>query len=193
MWTAALPPGAAQRQAGDGCVRAAPPVMMPVRPEVKMAKRFVDDGRTCEAFSDLFLVQCPRCQGCASVRPLHKPVPSAPHLPMRRLTCGTCASTQEWPRADIQPIGYSIHRGPVDWYFNRPLWLQTPCCGHVLFAYNSAHLGYLEAFVSADLRDVARHHNQSLASRLPQWMQLQHNRGEVLRGLKRLQARLPEA
>ena len=167
--------------------------MMAVRLVMKMAKRFVDDERTIEAFSDLFLIQCPRCQHCARVSPLPKHVPSAPHLPMRRLTCGTCAHIQEWPRTDVLPIGYTIHRGPLDWYFDLPLWLQTPCCGHVLYVYNSAHLSYLEVFVSADLREVARHHNRSLASRLPKWMQLEHNRGEVLQGLKRLQTRLLEA
>jgi hypothetical protein len=93
---------------------------------------------------------------------------------------------------DRLPIGYAIHNDPFDWYVHLPLWLQAPCCGHVLFAYNSAHLSYLAAFVSADLREVS-HNTWSLVSRLPQWMQLEHNRGAVLQGVKRLQARLLEA
>jgi hypothetical protein len=165
---------------------------MPVTWAAIMPKRFIDDGRTIDAFSDLFLVRCPRCQHRARVMALEQPIPIAPELPMRRVTCSTCGYTRDWPADGTQVVGWTIH-GPFDWYFDLPLWLQTPCCGRVLFAYNSDHLNHLEAFLSASLRNVDRRRNQSVASRLPKWMQLKHNRDAVLQGLTRLRSLLSRA
>jgi hypothetical protein len=83
---------------------------------------------------------------------------------------------------------------PVDWYFHLPLWLQTPCCGETLWAYNAAHLAFLEDYVRATLREHARGphgwRNQALANRLPKWMAEAKNRAEVLKGLEQLRQKL---
>ena len=82
----------------------------------------------------------------------------------------------------------------MDRYFHLPLWLQTPCCGETLWAYNAAHLAFLEDFVRAQLREHARGahgwRNQALANRLPGWMQDAKNREDVLRGVERLREKL---
>jgi hypothetical protein len=80
--------------------------------------------------------------------------------------------------------------GPYDWYFQLPLWLQTPCCGQILWAYNADHLAFLFSYVTADLREGNPHRNQSLASRLPGWMKSGKNRAQVTHGLQRLWERL---
>ena len=55
------------------------------------------------------------------------------------------------------PPGVVAVGGPVDWYFHLPLWLQAPCCGETLWAYNAAHLDFLfENYVRATLREHSR-------------------------------------
>jgi hypothetical protein len=71
------------------------------------------------------------------------------------------------------------------------LWLRTPCEGRVLWAYDAAHLDFLERYVAAGLREQEPG-NTSLASRLPAWIKSRKNRAAVGRGLKRLRAMLAE-
>jgi hypothetical protein len=85
-----------------------------------------------------------------------------------------------------------------DDYFELPLWLQTPCRGEALWAYNDHHLSFLENLVGARLRERGRHEkygwsNGSLISRLPTWIKAGKNRADVLKGLSRLRRRLQEA
>src|SRR5215212_7033778 len=69
----------------------------------------------------------------------------------------------------------------LDWYFGLPLWLQTPCAGQVLWAWNEWHLDWMERYVAADLRERTPNINMSLASRLPRWIKSAKNRDEVLK------------
>jgi hypothetical protein len=82
--------------------------------------------------------------------------------------------------------------GATDWYFHHPLWLQTPCCGHVLWAYNAEHLTFLETHIQAKLRErqSSPQTNHVLASRLPLWMMRGRNRNDVLKAITRLKALL---
>lgn len=74
--------------------------------------------------------------------------------------------------------------GGEDWYFHLPLWLQTPCCGEVLWAFNPARLGFIEEFVRAEIRGSRG--NETLASRLPGWIKSGSNREVVLRCVGKL-------
>jgi hypothetical protein len=76
-------------------------------------------------------------------------------------------------------------------------WLSTRCCGEELFATSERHLGLLEDFVLASLRERRRDpekgwSNQSMESRLPGWMKAGKNRDELARGLARLRKRLEQ-
>lgn len=149
-----------------------------------MVGRYRDEGASIYAFADEFLVRCPRCEGRARVAGRQEDDDAAWWLRRRRLTCTACGHAADWP-------GGSIAVGEVcDWFFRLPLWLQTPCCGETLWAYNRAHLDELERYVRADLRERLPDRNASLASRLPTWMTSAKNRDEVLRGLARLRALL---
>jgi len=149
-----------------------------------MKKRFEDQGQPIEQFSDLFLVRCPRCEACARVT-LKEPPPigkSALFSP-RRVTCRQCGYSKDWQ-------GKSIARfGTYDWYFRLPLWLQTTCCGESFWAFNNAHLDFIEDFVGAELRGNALHHH-ALATRLPGWMVQAKNRDEIMKAIARLKATL---
>lgn len=156
-------------------------------------------------FGGEFLVECPRCDGCARVRD------RGPDAGARRvvLACSRCGHSAVWEPAHAgtftssstswYPRGAIGVGAAVDWYFHLPLWLRAPCCGETLWAYNAAHLDFLEGFVGAALRERTRDpelgwSNRSMASRLPGWMQLAANRRAVLDCIARLRSgRLREA
>jgi hypothetical protein len=154
-----------------------------------MAERFRDAGTTIYEFGEVFLVRCPRCSRRASVvraAPSGTAPASRGIFGPRRCVCAHCGYIQDWTGGSVC-IG-----GPRDWFFDLPLWLQMPCCGHTLWACNEDHLAFLERFVAATIRErmPGLMGNRSLASRLPRWMQASSNRAEVLCGLERLRALL---
>jgi hypothetical protein len=154
-----------------------------------MTHRFHDSGQSIDDFEYEFLVRCPRCRKRARVTPMFAPQPEVPayeywHAP-RRCVCPHCGYIQEWHNTTNLEVG-----GAFDWYFHLPLWLQTPCCGHILWAYNARHLAFLEACVRAPLRERLTTSNRTLASRLPAWMKSGQNREDVLAGIARLQQML---
>jgi hypothetical protein len=76
-----------------------------------------------------------------------------------------------------------------DPYLRLPLRLRARTRHGVLYAYNSAHLDWIEAFVAAPLRERRVEHgsaNRSIASRLPVWVKSAKNREEVLRAVARM-------
>ena len=99
--------------------------------------------------------------------------------------CGQCATLLEFtfPRSQksIQQLGncsclhcghqWSAQAG-ADFFTNGPLWLKMPCHKHVLWALNREHLGFLEQFITADLREERMEEKSSrrLSSALPRWM-----------------------
>lgn len=98
--------------------------------------------------------------------------------------CTHCGLVKE------KPLGEWCRRDPVDPAFGCDVWLQTPCCGHTLWAFNEAHLSLIERFVGAELREAYEgpdgRGNGTLASRLPRWMIGAHRRDDVLRACGRL-------
>lgn len=182
-----------------------------------MTTRFQDDGRMIWDFIDDILVECPGCGGCAHVLP-RKPG-SAGVSSQRRVTCLRCGyardaanwrdrreSRPNWRkerRANGQrrqassswytPPGapHPPHPSPTDTFLGLPLYLQTPCAGHILWALNPRHLAWLESFLAAGLReDAAPMRRKTAVSALPQWLILAHHRDEALRAVSRLRARL---
>jgi hypothetical protein len=152
----------------------------------KPKPRLVHDERSAPAPSlDHFLVVCPRCRGCAIVRP-RDTAPATRHgYWPHRLVCDHCGLVKESDGRSWHPG--SDYGPPTDPYLGLPLWLQTPCCGRTLWVYNLPHLNYVESYVAADLRQ----RRWGLASRLPRWLVLRKNRDEVLRGVGRLKNALP--
>ncbi|TVT31497.1 hypothetical protein FNH05_28275 [Amycolatopsis rhizosphaerae] len=152
--------------------------------------------------ADEVLVRCPRCDACAKVV----------HLPrhgqgsgLRRLVCTACGYTSDkhlagrWvlPSVLSRPERRGTVRDPI---FRLPLWLQTDCRGHVLWAYNQRHLDYLEAFVSARLRlrsqpdpDTGWHRRMTMTAKLPKWLKAAKNREAVLHRIARLRRSIQPA
>ncbi|WP_434423120.1 TFIIB-type zinc ribbon-containing protein [Nannocystis pusilla] len=118
------------------------------------------------------LVVCPRCDGCARLVTLYSD--DTPPSRQRRMHCPACGAIRE------EPIGL-------------PYWLQTDCCGHVLWATGAEHLQELEDYVRSPLRERLRLFlpDRYRIARLPRWLILARHRDEVLRGLARLRRLLP--
>ncbi|MFF6772022.1 hypothetical protein ACFY8W_00460 [Streptomyces sp. NPDC012637] len=77
--------------------------------------------------------------------------------------------------------------GSEEPFFQRPLWLQARCAGHILWAYNEEHVDELSAYVGARLRERGGWQStMSMIPRLPAWMKRSDNRAEVLAGLETL-------
>jgi hypothetical protein len=90
------------------------------------------------------------------------------------------------------PVTWTRERfgSPVDPVVGLPLWLQAPCCGHILWAYNAEHLTKLGSYVAAGLRERTANKHWSMFSRLPQWMTAGKNREAVLSSINRLEKKL---
>jgi hypothetical protein len=146
--------------------------------------RFRDPGGRLWRYSDRVLVRCPRCAGCATViRPAAEGCRGAGET---RLVCTGCGHAGR-PKARCRDSG-----GAADPFFGLPLWLQAPCSGRTLWAYNAEHLAVLAGYVGAGVRErTSAPSAYTMVEILPLWMKLAKHRGEVLRVLDRLQRTLP--
>lgn len=168
-----------------------------------MTDRFIDRNKTIYSFSDHFLVVCPRCCAQATVRS----VVIEEKTRQNSLICENCGYAKRQEQSvfgsyvfNQDPVVFNENEigigAPVDWYFHLPLWLQTECIGHMLWAYNLDHLNYLTEYVEAEVherrRDEYGWRNSSLASRLPKWIKKSKNRNAVLKGIKDLKVRLSQ-
>lgn len=149
------------------------------------------------------------CSGCALLWTGHHSAWAGPARGSVRLRCPHCGHRIEdtlgsrsgfgprEARVTCQGCGVAVD-APVEWRgeplgrphdpaFGLPLRLQAPCAGHVLWAYNPAHLAFLRDYLSAGLRERTPGHNQSLASRLPGWLKARGNREAVLRVIASLE------
>ena len=156
--------------------------------------RHSDSGGWLARFAGRMLVVCPRCGGRALVIP--RPGLSDPRyftellFQPRRLACGGCGAVADW-RPGTRGTGLvgAVLGGSEDPFFQRPLWLQTRCVGHILWAYNEEHVDELSAYVGARLRERGGWQStMSMVPRLPAWMKRSDNRAEVLAGLETLRA-----
>jgi hypothetical protein len=186
--------GQSKRTSGQKCARAktpAPGILSGMdRQHSPERGRFQDTTWGVLEFADDDIhVVCPRCTG-------HAVVTAAPDAPghdslyplrrPRRLVCRECLH-----RAGSGSVLYLGNRGR-DPFFDAELWLTTQCCGQTLWAFNASHLAFLEAYVSATVREHLRNEYQmvTLGERLPTWITSRKNRGEILRGLARLRRML---
>lgn len=135
-----------------------------------MANRIFDEFLS--DFMQHTLVACPNCQKRADVRVLdplkHKYANTSPS----KVTCLHC--------------GYNKILDNGSFGENHTFFLTTSCAGNTLWALNEAHLQWLEDYIGATHRSRPLSSNQSLASRLPQWLTAAKNRNAVLKSIQKL-------
>lgn len=163
---------------------------------------FTDSGQTLVDFAECIYVRCPNCHKCAQVRR----IPADEEMILaddsgrfgsrsfrrsfspRKVSCLHCSYTRIWKGKAHDGLAQQ------DWYFGLPLWLQTPCCGKILWAFNEEHLSFLERYVTANQRlkfsAAGRIRNGTMASRLPTWIKRAKNRDEVVKGITKLKGLL---
>src|SRR5262245_15991276 len=120
------------------------------------AVRF-DERVSLSDFKEHVLVACPRCTGRAHLDWLsahdEERDGHVVRLAGHRLVCPACAYTADWLRQISFEAPPVIGPGPLLAGFGLELWLQRPCCGEVLWAYNGPHLRFLAEYVGAELRE----------------------------------------
>jgi hypothetical protein len=121
------------------------------------------------------------------IRRQARTVPASHSLALRCDGCGATTTTSY----SVQPV--TVPDALVDQCFGLPLWLQTPCAGHTLWAFNARHLAYLKGFLQAEVRERRGTANASVISRLPAWMKSAKHRDETVRAVQRLQHSLTTA
>lgn len=136
-----------------------------------MTHRFLLESRDVYSFMNPMLVICPSCGEQGDVWERNDEV---------RLSCLHCGHMQ------MKESGTKYVGEPIDVHFGVALFLQTGCCGHVLWAYNREHLNYIKDYIEEKIR-TSEGTNRSLESRLPAWMKRKQNRKEVLRTIEKLE------
>ncbi len=129
------------------------------------------------SFQKHVLLVCPQCSKCADLVAKEDGY---------QLSCKHCGLIRQ---------GENITSSAEQPTYDASVWLRTSCCGETLWAYNVAHLDFLEAFISRKLRATLPHPrwgwaNSSLESRLPKWMTDAGHREEVLKGIQQLRDRV---
>lgn len=132
------------------------------------------------------LVVCPECQNMAVVVTRHNAV---------TFQCGHCGAVKDSPyegkgrqRVDGSSVLWGTPYAPV---FGFPLWLQASFRGQVFFAFNWAHLAFLEDAIGAELRPGSPSGKRGLRNKLPKWMLLARNREDLLRLIQKLRKKNP--
>lgn len=122
------------------------------------------------------LIECGNCGECATITRIE----TLNTLPTTRLASASCPHCG---KAWHLPYSYS----------SLPLWLATSYRGNRLWALNESHLAWLEAFISADVREDKVGGSSALHAILPRWMTAAKNRKDVVKALAHLRLRLEVA
>jgi hypothetical protein len=126
-------------------------------------KRFDDTGESFSEFLSRRIVHCPSCS-C--------PV----DLVYNKVACLQCGFNKKYKTIISED--------------DLKLFLKIECCGHLLWAVNIDHLDFLESYVESSLRERIPNINQSMASRLPNWIKDAKHRVPIVNCIKKLREEL---
>ncbi len=151
------------------------------------------------------LVKCPQC-GCKAV----VKTPGYPQQDWNRYEedvrfgcyqCGKAIRLSTMPKQTLfinekgKPVQARMLHGEnsrTDPFFGLELWLVKSCLEDAIWAYNEAHLQFLEEFIAAPLRSRPQQaeytYNHSVGGRLPRWMTSAKNRDKVLQVIRELKS-----
>jgi hypothetical protein len=141
--------------------------------------RFKSQRLSIYKFYNKIIIHCPKCQKKAFIEKIDKNKNDI--FSKEILYCNYC--------------GYN-KKGTL--IFNSKLfdlWLKTDCNGKELWALNEEHLKYLKEFVQAKIRERKKDDelgwsNQSLESRIPNWIKSAKNRDKILKCIQKLEKTL---
>ncbi len=139
-------------------------------------KRFQDENFRLTDFYQNVLVVCPSCkmQAIATVDF---------ELKMAKLLCKSCFYSKTstilfGPQAELHIAAHG--------YFHAELWLQASFKNEIFWAYNLAHLLYLEQYIGATLREHKDRTHFTLLEKLPKFYHEAKNRIALLKLIEKL-------
>ena len=123
---------------------------------------------------------CPKChqQAIAALND------EAKEARLRCVHCGYNKSVSkcvEYAKGKSAELNQAAHL-----YFEAQLWLKQPFKGDMFWAYNLKHLEYLEAYISAKLREHRDRTHFTLLEKLPKFYHDAKNREALLKIIKKL-------
>ncbi|MFC4777300.1 hypothetical protein ACFO9Q_10950 [Paenibacillus sp. GCM10023252] len=139
---------------------------------------FQDTGETIYSFFYNYdkLIECPECLHCITLK-----------KDSAIIICYKCGYQSSLNSIDLFTSLWGRNEGTAYGY---NLFLRTPVCGHELWVLNKEHLDYLEGYISSTNRRRIPNINQSVASRIPDWMKSSKNRLQVINALTKLRFKL---
>ncbi|WP_312788949.1 hypothetical protein [Sphingobacterium sp.] len=153
-------------------------IVIPSYPR-KMQNRFHDQNKRITEFQHEVWVECPRC--------LERAVARVDHGERKaRLRCTACHYGKEKSTlTEIMGIKVNVINS-ADAYFGAELWFQHPFKNDTFWAYNPAHLEYLEDYISAQLREHKERSHFTLLEKLPKFYHEAKNREPLLKIIKKI-------
>ncbi|MDR6733447.1 hypothetical protein [Sphingobacterium sp. 2149] len=145
-------------------------------------ERFNDQNKRLTDFRTEVLVVCPTCrrQAVASVNYTNK---------KSRLQCISCGYNKE-KTTETRVFGIKGHiEVAAHIYFSAELWLVHTFKDDVFWAYNYAHLDYLESYISAKLREHNDRSHFTLIEKLPKFYHDAKNRSALLKLINKMRKR----
>lgn len=143
------------------------------------SNRFQDEEKKISDYSNEVLVVCPSCSQKAICK-------LKQDLKKVELICSQCGYNKH--SSTVTNIG-GIQANTVmaaHEYFNVALWLQVPFKNDHFFAYNDAHLEYLERYIGATLREHKNRTGFTLLEKLPKFYHDAKNREPLLKLIQKL-------
>ena len=145
--------------------------------------RFQDQNHRLTHFEKEVWVVCPKCakQAVAQLKEEDKEA---------RLNCKHCGySKQKTILVQYQEGKYAVLKQAAHAYFDVELWFKAPFKNDVFWAYNPAHLEYLEDYISAKLREHKDRSHFTLLEKLPKFYHEAKNREDLLKVIEKLKVK----
>lgn len=145
------------------------------------SNRFADQHYRLTDFQNEVWVHCPKCQKQAIAKVLENEV---------RLICTHCGyhklvstiiTNANGKNAELKQAAHA--------YFGAELWLSASFKNDIVWAYNPAHLEYLEQYISAKLREHKDREHFTLLEKLPKFYHESKNRDALLKIIQKLKTK----
>lgn len=145
-------------------------------------ERFNDENKRLTDFRTEVLVVCPTCRRQAEAIVDYASKKS-------RLQCVFCGYNKE-KSTEARLFGFKGHiEVAAHVYFSAELWLVHTFKGDFVWAYNYAHLDYLESYISAKLREHKERSHFTLLEKLPKFYHEAKNRTALLKLIDKMRRR----
>ena len=147
-----------------------------------MPHRFQDKNHRLSHFQNHVDVVCPGCGKNAAATADHE-------KKQARLYCPHCGFSKiATTTTEVLGIRGDL-KIPAHEYFGAKLWFAAPFKNEEFFAFNPEHLDYLEAYISATLREHKDRSHFTLLEKLPRFYHEAKNREALLRLIAKLRAK----